>query len=147
MVRKVGQRRFLLKLGYTNEQLDGMSPSTAHGIISDVEKAQEKERQAIREAEEEKVRKQQFKKDVQEAVKEVLDQKILDYVRKEAIKEFAATLKEDIAIAIKTNTDALKFEDDSQIYSWRYGKIAALQDTDRVIDFLLKEVFIVGAKE
>lgn len=89
MVTKIGQRRFLLKLGYTNEQLDRMSPSTAHGIISDVEKTRDKERQAIRETEEEKVRKQQFKEEVQEAIEEILDQ-----TRKEAIKEFAERLKD-----------------------------------------------------
>lgn len=142
MVRKVGQRRFLLKLGYTNEQLDRMSPSTAHDIISDVEKTRRLERQAVSEAEEEKVRKQRFKEDVQEAVEELLDQ-----TRKEAFKEFAAMLKDDIAIAIKTNTNALKFEDDDYIYSWRYGKIVALQDTDKVIDFLLREVFVVKTEE
>lgn len=143
MVRKVGQRRFLLKLGYTNEQLDRMSPSTAHDIISDVEETQRLERQV----EEEKACKQQFKEAVRKAVEEILDQKILDYIRKEAIKEFAEMLKEDIAIAIKTNTDALKFEDDDYIYSWRYGKIVALSDTDRVIDYLLKEAFVVKAEE
>lgn len=65
----------------------------------------------------------------------------------QAIKEFAEILKEDIAIAIKTNTDALKVEDDNHIQSWRQGKIIALRDTDRVIDYLLKEVFKVETKE
>lgn len=147
MVRKVGQRRFLLKLGYTNEQLDKMSPSTAHDIISNVEKVQRLERQATREAEEEKACKQQFKEAVRKAVEEILDQEILDYIRKEAVKEFAEMLKEDIAIAIKTNTNALKFEDDDYIYSWRYGKIVALSDTDRVIDYLLKEAFVIKTEE
>ena len=39
MVKKVGQRRFLLKCGYTEEQLDHMAPGTAHNIISEIEKA------------------------------------------------------------------------------------------------------------
>lgn len=39
MVKKAGQRRFLLKCGYTNEQLDRMTPGTAHNIISEIEKA------------------------------------------------------------------------------------------------------------
>lgn len=64
-----------------------------------------------------------------------------------AIKEFAEMLKEDIAIAIKTNTDALKLEDNNHVHSWRQGKIIALRDTDRVIDYLLKEVFRVETKE
>lgn len=53
MVKKVGQRKFLLKCGYTDEQLDKMSPSMAHTIIGDIEKTnrakreKEKEKHAI----------------------------------------------------------------------------------------------------
>ena len=39
MVKKVGQRRFLLKCGYTEEQLNHMAPGTAHNIIGEIEKA------------------------------------------------------------------------------------------------------------
>lgn len=45
MVEKVGQRKFLLKEGYTEEQLDKMSPSQAHSIISKIEKENEIKRQ------------------------------------------------------------------------------------------------------
>ena len=49
MVKKVGQRKFLLKCGYTNEELDKMPPYIAHEIIGDIEKAnrakREKEKQ------------------------------------------------------------------------------------------------------
>lgn len=48
MVKKVGQRKFLLKCGYTDEQLDHMSPSTAHDIISNIEKARREAREARR---------------------------------------------------------------------------------------------------
>ena len=41
MIEKVGQRKFLLKEGYTEEQLDKMSPSQAHSIISKIEKGRE----------------------------------------------------------------------------------------------------------
>jgi hypothetical protein len=46
MVKKVGQRRFLLKCGYTNEQLDHMTPHEAHTIISETEKANRELRKA-----------------------------------------------------------------------------------------------------
>ena len=38
MVTKIGQRKFLLKAGYTDEQLDRMSPSHAHNIIRERER-------------------------------------------------------------------------------------------------------------
>ena len=60
MVKKVGQRRFLLKCGYTNEQLDRMAPGTAHNIISELEKAncarREAEQRAKQKAEVETIR-------------------------------------------------------------------------------------------
>ena len=46
MVKKAGQRRFLLKCGYTNEQLDHMAPHEAHTIISETEKANREKREA-----------------------------------------------------------------------------------------------------
>ena len=45
MVKKVGQRKFLLKCGYTDEQLDKMSPSMAHTIIGYIEKANRAKRE------------------------------------------------------------------------------------------------------
>ena len=38
MVKKKGQRKFLLKCGYTDDQLNHMSPSVAHNISSEIEK-------------------------------------------------------------------------------------------------------------
>lgn len=45
MVKKLGQRRFLLKSGYTEEELDKMSPSIAHSLIRDMEEANRKRRE------------------------------------------------------------------------------------------------------
>lgn len=45
MVKKLGQRRFLLKSGYTEEELDRMSPSTAHSLIRDMEETNRKRRE------------------------------------------------------------------------------------------------------
>ena len=53
MVTKVGQRKFLLKTGYTNDQLDKMSPGTAHNIISELEKANRAKREAEQRAKQE----------------------------------------------------------------------------------------------
>ena len=38
MVKKIGQRKFLLKRGYFESELDKMSPSEAKRIIADIEK-------------------------------------------------------------------------------------------------------------
>ena len=46
MVKKLGQRRFLLKSGYTNEQLNHMSPHEAHTIISETEQVNRERRKA-----------------------------------------------------------------------------------------------------
>lgn len=53
MVTKVGQRKFLLKTGYTNDQLDKMSPGTAHNLISELEKANRARREAEQRAKQE----------------------------------------------------------------------------------------------
>ena len=45
MVKKVGQRKFLLKCGYTDEQLNHMTPHEAHNIISEIEKANRAKRE------------------------------------------------------------------------------------------------------
>ena len=45
MVTKIGQRKFLLKAGYSEESLNEMSPSVAHAIIGDIEKANRKRRE------------------------------------------------------------------------------------------------------
>ena len=45
MVKKVGQRKFLLKCGYTDEQLNHMTPHEAHTIISEIEKANRAKRE------------------------------------------------------------------------------------------------------
>ena len=52
MVKKPGQRRFLLKSGYTNEQLNHMTPYEAHTIISETEKANREKREALAKKEE-----------------------------------------------------------------------------------------------
>lgn len=44
MVKKIGQRRFLLKNGYTDEQLNHMTPHEAHTIISEIEKSNREKR-------------------------------------------------------------------------------------------------------
>lgn len=46
MVKKVGQRKFLLKCGYTDEQLNHMTPHEAHNIISEIEKANRAKRES-----------------------------------------------------------------------------------------------------
>lgn len=46
---KVGQRKFLLRCGYTDEQLDKMPVSTARGIISNIESQRARERAAAEE--------------------------------------------------------------------------------------------------
>ena len=39
---KIGQRRFLLRNGYTDEQIDKMTAGTAHSIISELEEKNRK---------------------------------------------------------------------------------------------------------
>lgn len=45
MVKKLGQRKFLLKAGYTEEELDRMSSSKTHSLISDMETTSRKRRE------------------------------------------------------------------------------------------------------
>lgn len=45
---KPGQRKFLLNIGYTEEEIDNMSCSSAHYIISEEEQRRAKEREKER---------------------------------------------------------------------------------------------------
>lgn len=44
---KVGQRKFLLSCGYTDEQLDKMAVSAARNIISDIENKRKLKKAAV----------------------------------------------------------------------------------------------------
>lgn len=51
MVKKVGQRKFLSKCGYTDEELDKMPPYIAHEIIGDIEKVNRAKKEKEKEKE------------------------------------------------------------------------------------------------
>ena len=45
---KLGQRKFLLREGYSNERLDRMTPGTARCIIGSIEKKNQAKREAAK---------------------------------------------------------------------------------------------------
>ena len=57
MVTKVGQRKFLKNAGYTDEELDRMSPGTAHNIIGELNRQR---REELEQQKKEEQRKQRY---------------------------------------------------------------------------------------
>lgn len=79
MVTKIGQRRFLLKRGYSEEELNKMSPSRAHNIISNAEEISRRLR-------EQKLRKEMEGFTQASNIKRLTDDEIADFTQRAVVQ-------------------------------------------------------------
>lgn len=56
MVTKVGQRKFLKKAGYTDKEIDRLSPGAAHNIIGELNRQRREELERLKKEEQRKQR-------------------------------------------------------------------------------------------